>query len=458
MKYQPYEYQQHATRHIIDNPGSGLFLEMGLGKTVSTLTAIEQLMFDYLEITKVLVIAPKRVAESVWDAEAEKWDHLQHLTFSKILGSQRQRKEALTRKADIYLINCENVAWLVAQYGSGFPFDMVVIDESSKFKSHQSNRFKALRKVIPVAQRVVILTGTPVPQSLIDLWSQLYLVDQGVRLGKTLTQYREAYFKPDKRNKEVIYSYKLQAHGQEEIYGKIGDICISMKSEDYLQLPEMIERCVPVILPRDVLMQYEEFEREQVLAMQNVEITAVNAAALTNKLLQFANGAVYDREQTWHEVHKEKLFALEEIVDVASGKPVFCAYSYRHDLERLLYHFRNLKPICLKDADDIKRWNDGSVSLMFAHPASASHGLNLQAGGHIAAWFGQVWSLEQRLQFNKRLHRPGQLHNVIIHSLIAEGTIDEDVAKAQVLKEAGQDALMEAVKARFEKYAVKAIF
>ncbi len=481
MKYQPHPYQEHATQHIIDHTEAGLFLEMGLGKTVSTLTAIDQLIYDRLEVGKVLVIAPKRVAEDTWSTEVEKWDHLRHLTISKVLGSERQRKEALKRQADIYVINRENVVWLVSHYQTAFPFDMVVIDELSSFKSAKAARFKALRMVRPRIKRVVGLTGTPAPNGLLDLWPQLYLLDMGQRLGKTLTSYRDRYFKPAKQNGHIVYSYKMREtdellgedYWQKEIYEKIGDICISMKTEDYLQLPERMDIQVPVHLDPDILEQYLDFEKEQVLQLlshsteeayvwededgitteepKKVDISAPNAAALTTKLLQYGNGAIYDEDGTWHEIHKAKLEALEEIIDTAQ-QPVLVFYAFQHDLERMKRHLKAYKPRELKTSADIKDWNAGKVPVLMAHPASAGHGLNLQAGGSIIVWFSLPWSLELYQQANARLHRQGQTKAVIVHMLMAQGTMDADVLAALTNKTKTQDALMAAVKARVEKY------
>jgi SNF2 family DNA or RNA helicase len=459
--YIPHPYQEHATEHVIENPFCGLFLEMGLGKTVSTLTAVDKLMFDLCEVSRVLVIAPKRVAENTWSAEIEKWDHLRHLRLSKVLGTERQRKEALQKKADLYIINRENVVWLIAQYGSGFPFDMVVIDELSSFKSAAARRFKALRQIRPQIRRVVGLTGTPVPNGLLDLWPQMYLLDMGERLGKTLTSYRDRYFKAGKRNGHIVYEYHLKKEDdilgcdfyEKEIYEKIGDICISMKTQDYLTLPPRIDRNIPVNLPGKIKQMYDEFEKKQILSLQDLEdISAVNAAALTNKLLQFANGAVYNESGDWHEVHKEKLEALEEIIDTANGHPVLVAYAFRHDKERILRHLKVYRPEEIKGPESIKRWNEGKIPIMVAHPASAGHGLNLQAGGNIIVWFSLPWSLELYQQFIARLDRQGQAESVINHRLIASGTMDEDVLRALDSKSIGQEALMQAVKARIKKH------
>lgn len=463
MKYEPHPYQDHATEHVIKHTAAGLLLEMGLGKSVICLTAIDRLINDLFEVSRVLVIAPKRVADEVWTTECEKWDHLEHLKVSKVLGTEKQRKQALKVKADIYVINCENVVWLVAQYGGAFPFDMLVIDESSKFKSHQAARFKALRQIRPMINRVVILTGTPIPNGLLDLWSQVYLLDQGERLGKSIGSYRERYFKEGKRNGHVVYNYELRKADEllgddfyeKEIYDRIGDVCISMKTQDYLSLPECIDRNIEIRLSDKVMQQYLDFEKEQILAIEDVEeISAVNAAALTNKLLQFANGAVYGADGKYFEIHNEKIEALEELLELASGKPLFCFYSFRHDVERIKLHLKKFKPRELKTSADIRDWNTGTVPFMLAHPASAGHGLNLQAGGHIVAWFNRPWSLELWQQGKTRFHRQGQQNVVINNSIIAKGTMDEAVVNALDNKAIGQELLMQAVKARIQKYWV----
>ena len=449
-----HNYQTFAVQHIIDHPGAGLLLDMGLGKTVSTLTAIKKLMDEYLEVNKVLIIAPKRVAESTWCDEIDKWEHLHGLTVSKIIGNQKQRKAALKATADIYTIKRENVVWLVSHLQGYWPFDMVVIDELSSFKSSKSARFRALRLVRPKTNRVVGLTGTPAPNGLIDLWSQIYLLDMGERLGKTITGYRTKYFRPGRTNGQIVFDYKLNNGSEEAIYKQIGDICISMKAEDYLQLPERIDRTVDVHLSEKLTEQYSEFEKEQVLALENEDgdISAVNAAALSNKLLQFSNGAIYDSDRNVHEIHSEKLEALEEIVEAANGQPVLVFYSFRHDVSRIMKKLKSFHPKEIGGPEDIKAWNDGSLPLLLAHPASAGHGLNLQGGGHIIVWFGLPWSSELYQQANARLYRQGQNKPVIIHHLIAKGTMDEDVMKALANKIDKQDALMQAVKARIRKW------
>jgi SNF2 family DNA or RNA helicase len=454
VKFNPRPYQQFTTQKIIELPFVGPLLDMGLGKTVSTLTAINELIFDRLEVSKVLVIAPKRVAEDVWPEEVQKWDHLTHLKLSLVLGTEKQRKEALKVKADIYVINRENVAWLVAHYGNAWPFDMMVIDELSSFKNPSSQRFRALRKVRPLSSRVVALTGTPAPNGLLDLWSQVYLLDQGERLGKTFTSYRDTYFKPGKRNGFVVYEYNLKKQDDTQaIFDKISDICFSMKASDYLDLPKRIDNTRYVHLPKKTMDQYYEFERKQILALQDVQnITAVNAAALTNKLLQFANGAIYDADKNYHEIHEEKLEALMEDVEAANGEPVLVFYSYQHDRDRIMRHLKSFRPRLFKGPEDRKAWDRKEISVMLAHPASAGHGLNFQYGGHRMQWFGVPWSLEWYDQGIHRVDRQGQEREVINNRLIVKGTMDEDALSSLEMKTSVQDAMIRAVKARFEKY------
>lgn len=447
-------YQNFAVNHIINNPFCGLFLDMGLGKTVSTLTAINRLMYERLEVEKVLVIAPKRVALDTWTTEANKWDHLKHLTLSVLVGTETQRKQGLKKQADIYVINRENISWLVSVLQGWWPFDMMVIDELSSFKSAKAVRFKALRTVRPQCNRVIGLTGTPTGNGLIDLWSEMYLIDMGERLGKTITGYRNMYFRPGRSNGQIVFDYKILDGAEKLITDKISDICISMKAEDYLQLPEQIDRIVDIHLSDVTQKKYDDFERDQILALEAEEgdISAVNAAALSNKLLQYANGAIYDSELNIHNIHDEKLEALEEILDSAAGHPVLVFYSFRHDMYRIQDKFKSYKPRQLDTRQDIKDWNDGKIQLLLAHPASAGHGLNLQSGGNIIVWFGLTWSLELYLQANARLHRQGQQKPVIVHHLIAKGTIDEDVMTAIQNKADKQEAIMGALKARIKKY------
>ena len=451
-----HEYQKAAVSHIIDHPAAGLFLDMGLGKTVSTLTAINRLMNVYMEVTKVLVIAPKRVAEDTWTTECGKWDHLKGLRISCVLGTEKKRKAALKEDADIYVINRENVVWLVAQLKGWWPFDMIVIDELSSFKSNTAARFKALRKVRPMSARVVGLTGTPAPNGLIDLWPQMYLLDMGERLEKTITAYRSKYFKPGRTNGQVVFDYKPNSGSENAIYSRISDICISMKADDYLDLPDLIEIPVEVSMSDRQMRQYEKFEEEQVLKLQDEgDILAVNAAALSNKLLQYANGAIYDADRNIHELHEAKLDALEEIIEAANGSPVLVFYSFRHDVSRIMKRLKAYHPKEIGGQEDIQAWNDGRIPVMLAHPASAGHGLNLQQGGHIMVWFGLPWSLELYQQANARLHRQGQSQPVRSYAIMTKGTMDADVKKALSGRTDRQDALMEAVKARIEKYRRK---
>lgn len=450
-----HDYQKACVKHIIEHPYCGLFLEMGLGKTVSTLTAINYLVYRELEVDSVLVIAPKRVVESVWQEEAAKWSHLCHLQFSKIVGSQGKRIAAMRKKADIYLVSRDNIAWLCGQFPDGhLPYDMIVIDELSSFKSNKAVRFKAMKSALPFIKRLVGLTGTPAPNGLIDLWPQIYLMDRGERLGRTITTYRYRYFQPDRTNGHIVYSYRLLPGADELIRDKISDICISMKSDDYLQLPERLERSVNIDMPKPLLAQYKKFEKEKVLELygNGDEITAMNAASLSNKLLQFSNGAIYDENGEAHEIHKLKLEALKEIVDDAQGQPVLVAWTYRFDRDRIMQYMAEYKPRELKTATDIQDWNNGKVQLLLAHPASAGHGLNLQAGGHIVVWFGLTWSLELYQQFNARLYRQGQSQPVVIHHLVVNGTHDLDVIRALTDKNNTQKKLMNSIKAKISKY------
>ena len=452
MHYEPHEYQRYATEKIIDLPACGLFLEMGLGKTVSTLTAINELIYDRFEVGMVLVIAPKRVADDTWTSEAEKWDHLQHLTFSKILGTAAQREAALQARADIYLINRENVVWLADKLRRQWPFDMVVVDELSSFKSNQAKRFKALRAIRPLVKRFVGLTGTPAPNGLMVLWPVVYLLDCGERLGKTITGYRDRYFYPGKRNGYTVFTWEPKEGAEEAIHQKISDICISMKAEDYLRLPEQVVNDIRIRLAPEEIQKYRELEKEKLMELDGQEITALSAAAVWGKLLQLANGAVYDDDGGATMLHDKKLDALEEIVEAACGHPVLVFYNFRHDYDRLMARFERLSPRTIQTSGDIRDWNAGRIRLLLAQPASMGHGLNIQAGGHIIVWFGLNPSLELYQQANARLHRQGQKQAVIIHRLITKGTVDEDVIKKLETKDQRQDSLMEAVKARIRRY------
>lgn len=452
-----HNYQHAGAEHIIDNPFCALFLDMGLGKTVTTLTAFKKLMFEELEVSRALVIAPKRVAENVWPYECDKWDHLQDFRISKIVGNEAARKRALKQKADIYVIGRDNVVWLTNYFGGlQLPFDALIIDESSSFKSPKSLRFKALRRVQPTFDRVVLLTGTPAPNGLIDLWSQMYLLDRGQRLGKTFGAFKQAFFKPNQRNGHIVYNYKPVDGGEAEIHQRIGDIAMSMKAEDFLDMPEMIMNTVEVRLDDKARKGYEDFEREQVLELfgEGQEITAANGAALSNKLLQYANGAIYDENKNSHEVHDAKLDALEEIIENANGTPVLIAYAYKHDAARLSKRLKKYKPVKFNTKQNEIDWNAGKIPVMYMHPASGGHGINLQGGGNIIVWFGLNWSLELYQQFNARLYRQGQQSaSVIIHHLLTVGTIDRDVMSSLSRKEAKQEGLLAAVKARVKRYA-----
>lgn len=452
-KSQMHKYQLTALDHIIKHPKAGLFLDMGLGKTATTLTAIKHLVYGELEHDRVLIIAPKRVAESVWDAEIQKWEHLRCLRISKVIGTEKQRLAALKAKADIYIIGRDNVVWLTGQYGgSMLPFDWIVIDELSSFKNHQSMRFKALKKVMPSVQRVTGLTGTPAPNGYIDLWAQLYLLDRGERLEKTITAYRERFFTKSYSG----WGYEIKGFAEEAINKKIKDICISMKKEDYLDMPAAIVNDIYVPFPAALMAKYKDFERESVLDYLETlqesgqEITALNAAGLRSKLLQFANGAVYDEHRDVHHVHDLKLQALEEVIDEANGKPVLVAWSFQHDRDRILKKFKNA--VQLKTDQHIRDWNAGKIPIMLMHPASGGHGLNLQAGGHIIAWYGLNDSLELYEQFNARLDRQGQAETVIINRLIVPQTEDVSVAQNLSKKTKTQAGLMDAVKALVDKY------
>jgi len=453
-----HKYQKVCVEHIISHPFCGVFLDMGLGKTISTLTAIEELKYDYCEVNTVLVIAPKRVAETVWEEEAKKWDHTKHLTFSKIIGTERQRLAAIKKKADVYIISRDNIAWLCSLFAAKLPYDMLVIDELSSFKAHQTQRFKSLRLARPWFKRVVGLTGTPAPNGLINLWSQMYLIDRGERLEKTITAYRSRYFRPGASNGYVVYSYNILPESEKLIQDRIKDICISMRAEDYLEMPERIDNFVRVVMPDNLYEIYKKFEEENVITLANeikegtTTVNAVNAAALSNKLLQFANGAMYDENKNVVPVHDLKLEALKEIIEAADGKPVLVAWTYQFDRDRIINYFRNLKPRELKTAQDINDWNAGKVQLMLAHPASAGHGINLQAGGNIIVWYGLTWSLELYQQFNARLYRQGQKQRTIIHHIVASKTEDENVVKALKSKDKAQNNLMNSIKAKLELY------
>lgn len=444
MKYKPHNYQQFATDFILNQSICCLMLDMGLGKTIITLTALWQLALDSFDVSRVLVIAPKRVAEDTWPKELAKWEHLTGLTSSLVLGSAAERKAALQRKAFLYIINRENVAWLVKNHY--WDFDMVVIDELSSFKSNKAERFKAMKKVRPMITRIVGLTGTPAPNTLLDLWPQMYLMDMGQRLGRFIGGFRDRFFLPDKRNREIIYSYKPREGAEDAIYALISDICISMKAADYLDMPERIDNRIEVSMSPKERKLYDTFQKDMVLSIGDEELDATNAAALSNKLLQMANGAVYGEDKKVIPIHDRKLDALEDLVEAANGKPLLVAYWYKHDLQRIKARFKNAR--CIDTAKDIDDWNAGKIPLALIHPASAGHGLNLQDGGCTIVWFGLTWSLELYQQLNARLWRQGQKHTVVIHHIVTKGTHDEDVMRALENKDTRQSALIEAVRAR----------
>ena len=443
MNFKPHNYQKYAVEYIKSHPVAAILLDMGLGKTVISLTAMADLLFDSFEVHKILVIGPLRVARDSWPMEVAKWEHLKHLTYAVAIGTPAERRAALERKADITIINRENVDWLVE---SGyFDFDMVVIDELSSFKNHTVKRFKALMKVRPKVNRIVGLTGTPSSNGLMDLWSEFRLLDMGERLGKFITRYREAFFMPDKRNSQMVFSYKPRLDAEEEIYRRISDITISMKCTDHLNMPELISSQCEVVLSDDERKQYEKLKSELVLTLSAGEITVSNAASLTNKLSQLSNGAIYDDDRNIVEFHQRKLDALEDIIESANGNPILVAYWFKHDLERIRKRFKVRE---IKSSQDIIDWNAGKIPVAMIHPASAGHGLNLQSGGSTLVWFGLTWSLELYQQTNARLWRQGQTSGtVVIQHIITKGTIDERILKALNKKELTQNALIDAVKA-----------
>ena len=448
MNYQPHEYQQYATDFILTHPVAAVLLEMGLGKSVITLTAIRDLCLDSFEVHRVLVIAPLRVARDTWPAEIEKWDHLQGLTYSVAVGTEAERRAALMANTTVHIINRENVAWLVEKSGIALDYDMIVIDELSSFKSYSTKRFRALMKLRPRVKRIVGLTGTPSSNGLMDLWAEFRLLDMGHRLGRFITQYRNTFFLPDKRNGQIIYSYKPMLGAEEAIYSRISDITISMKSTDHLKMPELVSTRYEVYLSDAEADRYEELKQALILQLPDGEVTAANAAALTGKLAQLANGAIYADTGDTIEFHDRKLDALEDIIESANGKPILVAYWFRHDLQRIKKRFDVRE---LKSSKDIADWNSGKIPVAVIHPASAGHGLNLQAGGSTLIWFGLTWSLELYQQTNARLWRQGQSSGtVVIQHIITKGTIDERILKALEAKDRTQAALIDAVKVALE--------
>ncbi len=448
MKYIPHKYQAYAIDFIEQNNIAAVLLEMGLGKTVITLTAIDNLLFDYFLVHKVLIIAPLRVARDTWPAEIVKWDHIKEISYSIVVGTLDERLNALNKRADLYIINRENVQWLINS--KEFDYDMVVIDELSSFKNHQAKRFKSLMKVRPKVDRIVGLTGTPASNGLMDLWAQFKLLDMGKRLGKFITAFRNEYFVPDKRNGQIIYSYSLREGSEEKIYKAIADITISMKAKDYLTMPNLINTTFQVNLNSQETKMYRSLKKKLLIELKNVEITAANAASLSGKLSQMASGAIYDDDKNIISIHDRKLDALEDIIEAANGNPILVAYWFQHDLERIIERLSKLKLnySTLYKAEDIEKWNKGELQIGLIHPASAGHGLNLQFGGYNLVWFSIPWSLELYQQTNARLYRQGQKSNVVvIQHIVTKGTIDEKILTALSTKDKVQSALIDAVKA-----------
>ena len=448
--FTPYPHQEAGMDFIIKRPACALFWGMGSGKTATVLTAINRLLFDNLEEGPVLVIAPKRVAENTWSKETAKWEHLQHLRVCKIMGTEKQRLEAVRSVyegpfADLYVINRENVVWLVELLQDRWPFPIVVIDELSSFKSAQAKRWKALRRVRGRIKRLIGLTGTPRPNGLEDLWPEIYLLDQGARLGRTLGAFRAHYLVPEKMNGHIVYKYRPREGAEAEAYERLGDICMSIRKEDVLSLPGQIYEDIELETPAATLKQYKQFERDKVLECLDAdgEIVAGTAAALTNKLLQFANGAIYDMDGNVHELHTIKLDALEELLEEAGGDNVLVLYAYKHDRDRIRQRITCRE---LDKPEDIDAWNRGEIPVALAHPASIGHGLNLQDGGHIIVWFGLTWSLELYQQANERLNRPGQKHVCRVYHLILKGTHDSRVLQSLKNKDEGQAAAIEALR------------
>ena len=457
MKFRPYEYQQTAIKWIINNPRCGLFLDMGLGKTVSTLTAIQQLMDD-CEVSRTLVVAPKKVAETTWTTEAQKWDHLKSLKVAKVMGTEKQRKLALAEKADVYVIGRDSFVWLVGIFGGMLPFDVLVIDELTSFKSSKSNRFKAMRMATPTAKRVIGLTGTPAPNGLIDLWAQMYCIDMGERLGKSVTKYRETYFETHKWN-NIIVRCNVKKGYDEVIRKKIADICLSMQAKDYLQLPDLINHTIKVQLSSTTMQAYTKFEREKVLQFQDehqgetANVLAQSAAGLRNKLSQFANGAIYDEDRNVHNVHDEKLDRLAEIIEAANGSSVLVFYQYKHDAARIAEKFNKAYRVKVyTDEKQLIEWNAGQVDILLAHPASTAFGLNMQDGGHYIVWFGTGWNLELYQQANARLHRQGQQYPVQVYNLVCSGTVDERAEAALENKKGVQQGLLDSLNYLIRKH------
>lgn len=456
MIYKPYDYQITAQQWIIEKPHCGLFLDMGLGKTVSTLTAVQQLIDD-CEVSRVLVVAPKKVAETTWSTEAEKWEHLRGLRVVKVLGTEKQRCMALAEKADVYVTGRDNFVWIVGKYGGQLPFDALVIDELTSFKSAKSERFKAMRIALPSVKRVIGLTGTPAPNGLVDLWAQMYCLDQGERLGKSISKYRETYFETHKWN-NIVVRCDVKKGCDQIIRDRIADICLSMQAKDYLELPDMITHTVTVELSAKTMAAYTKFEREKVLEFKNehtdepANVLAQSAAGLMNKLSQFANGAIYDENMDVHAVHDEKIDRLAEIVEAANGSSVLVFYQYKHDIPRITAKLKGYRVRTYQGEKDLISWNAGEIDILLAHPASTAYGLNMQQGGHYIVWFGTGWNLEYYQQANARLHRQGQRYPVTVYRLLCSGTVDERAAAALDGKKGVQQGLLDSLNYLLRKY------
>lgn len=452
MKFKPHDYQAHTTQFIIDHPESAIFLGMGMGKTISTLTAVNDLIRNRFETQKVLVIAPIRVARDTWPTEIDKWDHLAGLTVSPIIGTAKQREAGANRRADIYTIGRENIPWLVKHHGSRWPYDMVIIDELSSFKNPQAKRFKALKKVRPKIHRIVGLTGTPAPNSLLDIWAPFRLIDNGQRLGKYITHYRDQYFTPGRRNGTVVYNWNLRPGADQAIYDNIADITVSMRTTDYLQLPEATHQHITVQLPPKARKHIDTLKRDLVLDLDDDTIDAANAATLSLKLQQLSGGAIYNETgDNYITIHDEKIQALAELVDQAQGNTMLVCYWFKHERDRILDAIPGAR--VLDTQQDFHDWNNGDIPVALIHPASAGHGLNLQAGGHIMVWYTTPWSLELYEQANARLHRQGQTEPVSIIHIDTAGSIDQTVHQALTRKDTTQQALITAVKAQLEEAA-----
>ncbi|MEG0416417.1 MAG: DEAD/DEAH box helicase [Erysipelothrix sp.] len=463
MEFKPHQYQGISLKHLEQHPRCALFLDMGLGKTVVTLTFLRELLYDYFIPGKILVIAPLRVAEDTWSREIEKWDHLHGLTISKVLGTPKRREEALSVKADIYIINRENIVWLVDYYKTKWPFKTVVVDELSSFKSSKSQRFRALKKVQKFINRFIGLTGTPAPRNLLDLWSEIYLIDQGERLRTKFTAYQQEYFNPGRRNGYVVYEWIPKENTEERIYERIGDICMSLTAKDWLELPERIDNMHEVQLPTKARAMYNKLEKQKILELEDSTVIGTNAGVVVGKLLQMANGAIYveqgptgdylDEGDNFEVIHLEKLKLLEQLIEEANGNPVMVFYNFKHDFKQInMWLHKKYSIRTIESSQDIQDWNDGKIDVLLVHPDSMGHGLNLQDGGNIIIWFGLTWNLESYMQANARLHRQGQKQKVLVHHIVAKDTVDEDVMNSLRNKAITQNALIQAVKARIERY------